>query len=98
MICLGGVEKAEAEVTPMYRCVTLQMWACGWQMAFTRQKLAWTDKGGEKCACVDTEATSAALRQEEQSYVSYSSLKRIEVRVCDSARFGNERMPTVGVE
>lgn len=62
---LCGWDRAEAEVIPMYRCVTLQMGACGWPMAFTSQKLVCTGKRGEECACVDTEVTSAALRLEE---------------------------------
>lgn len=87
VICLDGIEKAEAEVIPVYRWVTLQMGACGGQMTFTRQKLAWTGKRGEEGACVDAEVTSVALRLEEQGNATFSSLKRIEARACVSARF-----------
>lgn len=67
MICLDEIEKAgalmfETEVAPCTGVYLAQMWTCEDPMAFTGQKLVWTDE----CACVDIAVISVALMLEEQ--------------------------------
>lgn len=71
----------------------------------TRRELVWTDKRGDKYACVETAVILMASMLGEQGCAPpSSSLERIEVSesLCFSRlrvlRFGMWRMPTAGME